>query len=452
MPHTVSLVIPVFNGGAFLPSCLDHLSRSTAPYECIVVDDGSTDDSAEIARRFGIKVIPTGGRWGPARARNLGAKNAAGDIVFFIDSDVCVSPDTIERLLAHFDEDPNLDALIGSYDDSPGAKDFLSQYRNLMHCYTHQRGRHQASTFWSGCGAIRKNVFLEYSGFDESYDRPAIEDIELGYRLKHNGKKLMLDPSLQVKHLKAWSFFNLVKTDVMDRGIPWTELILRDECLPNDLNLQLSQRVSVVLAFLVVAVTIAAAIMIGEPFLAPLFALLFLLLSRYEASTPFNLRFKSTIGVIVLLAAIAVLSYRSGNLWIAPPAFLAYGLIFYRHRYAYKMKRRRKVMRVAAGAFLLLTIAFVITCLPNHPLVFGLFAILMTLILLNSHFYMFLARKRGRLFALAAIPFNLMFHFYNGVSFAAGMAKHYLRERERERRAKAPLIQPAEKSVASPLT
>jgi len=417
-----------------------------------VVDDGSTDDSAEIARRFGIKVIPTGGRWGPARARNLGAKNAAGDIVFFIDSDVCVSPDTIERLLAHFDEDPNLDALIGSYDDSPGAKDFLSQYRNLMHCYTHQRGQHQASTFWSGCGAIRKNVFLEYSGFDESYDRPAIEDIELGYRLKHNGKKLMLDPSLQVKHLKAWSFFNLVKTDVMDRGIPWTELILRDECLPNDLNLQLSQRVSVVLAFLVVAVTIAAAIMIGEPFLAPLFALLFLLLSRYEASTPFNLRFKSTIGVIVLLAAIAVLSYRSGNLWIAPPAFLAYGLIFYRHRYAYKMKRRRKVMRVAAGAFLLLTIAFVITCLPNHPLVFGLFAILMTLILLNSHFYMFLARKRGRLFALAAIPFNLMFHFYNGVSFAAGMAKHYLQVRERERRAKAPLIQPAEKSVASPLT
>ena len=447
MPHTVSLVIPVFNGGAFLPSCLDHLSRSTAPYECIVVDDGSTDDSAEIARRFGIKVIPTGGRWGPARARNLGAKNAAGDIVFFIDSDVCVSPDTIERLLAHFDEDPNLDALIGSYDDSPGAKDFLSQYRNLMHCYTHQRGRHQASTFWSGCGAIRKHVFYEYSGFDESYDRPAIEDIELGYRLKHNGKKLMLDPTLQVKHLKAWSFFNLVKTDVMDRGIPWTELILRDECIPNDLNLQLSQRVSVVLAFLVVAVTMASAILIGAPFLAPLFALLFLLLSRYEASTPFNLRFKSTLGVIVLLTAIVVLSWRSGNLWVAPPAFLAYGLIFFRHRYAYKLKGRSKVMRVASGVFLLLAIAFVITCLPNHPLVFGLFAILITLILLNSQFYLFLARKRGRLFALAAIPFNLMFHFYNGVSFAVGMAKHHLYARQR--RAKADLMAAADKSAAA---
>jgi len=447
MPHTVSLVIPVFNGGAFLNSCLEHLSHSTAPYECIVVDDGSTDDSAEIARRSGAKVIPTAGRWGPARARNLGAKNAAGDILFFIDSDVCVSPDTIERVLAHFDEDRDLDALIGSYDDSPGAKDFLSQYRNLMHCYTHQRGQHQASTFWSGCGAIRKDVFLEYSGFDESYDRPAIEDIELGYRLKHNGKKLMLDPALQVKHLKAWSFFNLVKTDVMDRGIPWTELILRDECLPNDLNLQLSQRVSVVLAFLVVAVTIVGAILIGEPFLAPLFALLFLMLSRYEASTPFNLRFKSTLGVIVLLTVIVFLSYRSGNLWIAPPAFLAYGLIFFRHRYAYKIKGRSKVMRVASGVFLLLTIAFVITCLPNHPLVFGLFAILITLILLNSQFYLFLARKRGRLFALAAIPFNLMFHFYNGVSFAVGMAKHHLQARQR--RAKSALIEAADKSAAA---
>ena len=104
-------------------------------------------------------------------------------------------------------------------------------------------------------------------------------------------------------------------------------------------------------------------------------------------------------------------------------------------------------MRVAAGAFLLLTIAFVITCLPNHPLVFGLFAILITLILLNSQFYLFLARKRGRLFALAAIPFNLMFHFYNGVSFAVGMAKHHLYARQR--RAKAALIEAADKSTAA---
>lgn len=426
MPQTLSLIIPVYNGGEFLKACLDHLRASSVPFECIVVDDGSTDDSAETGRRFGAKVVATEGRSGPARARNLGVRHATGDLLFFIDSDVCVYPDTIERVLAHFEEDPELDALIGSYDDSPGAKDFLSQYRNLMHCYTHQQGKHQASTFWSGCGAIRKQVFLDHSGFDESYGRPAIEDIELGYRLKHNGKKLLLDPSLQVKHLKAWSFFNLVKTDVMDRGIPWTELLLRDEFVPNDLNLQVSQRVSVVLAFLVFAVTIAAAILIGEAFLAPLLALLFLILSRYQASAPFNLRFKATVGGILLMGAIVFLSYRGGNLWIVPPTLLAYLLVVFRHRYAYTVKIRTKVTGITTGIFLLLVIAFVVTWLPAHPLVFSLMAFLIALIVLNSHFYLFLARKRGRLFALSAIPFNLMFHFYNGVSFGIGLLRHHL--------------------------
>lgn len=426
MPHNLSLIIPVYNGGDHLKACLDHLQASSAPFECIVVDDGSTDESAEVAHRFGAKVVSTGGRSGPARARNLGVKHATGDLLFFIDSDVCVYPDTIKRVMAHFEEDPELDALIGSYDDSPGAKDFLSQYRNLMHCYTHQQGKHQASTFWSGCGAIRRQVFLDHSGFDESYGRPAIEDIELGYRLKHNGKKLVLDPALQVKHLKAWSFFNLVKTDIMDRGIPWTELLLRDEFVPNDLNLQISQRVSIVLAFLVFAVIIAAVILIGESFLAPLLALLFLILSRYQASAPFNFRFKATVGAISLMGTIIFLSYRSDNLWIVPPTLLAYLLVVFRHRYAYTVKIRPKVIGLTTGVFLLLTIAFVVTWMPAHPLVFGLMAFLILLIILNSHFYLFLARKRGRLFALSAIPFNLMFHFYNGVSFGIGLLRHHL--------------------------
>lgn len=79
--------------------------------------------------------------------------------------------------------DTQVDALIGSYDDDPKSPDFISQYRNLMHCSVHQTGRSEASTFWSGCGAIRREVFLESGGFDETYVRPAIEDIELGYRL-----------------------------------------------------------------------------------------------------------------------------------------------------------------------------------------------------------------------------------------------------------------------------
>jgi GT2 family glycosyltransferase len=193
-------------------------------------------------------------------ARNLGAQSAAGDILFFIDSDVCVHPDTVERVQSCLDANPGVSAVIGSYDDTPGAKDFISTYRNLMHCYVHQRAREEACTFWSGCGAIRRDVFLQHSGFDASYGRPAIEDIELGYRLRRARLKILLDKQLQVKHLKRWTFWNLIKTDIFDRGIPWTELILRDRSMPNDLNLQLSQRVSVALMFLMLGAAAALAV------------------------------------------------------------------------------------------------------------------------------------------------------------------------------------------------
>ena len=86
-------------------------------------------------------------------------------------------------------------------------------------------------------------------GFDESYRQPSIEDIELGYRLKQAGYQIKLCKTLQVKHLKHWGVVSLLKADFFYRALPWTELILRDGKLINDLNLQLSSRVSVILAF-----------------------------------------------------------------------------------------------------------------------------------------------------------------------------------------------------------
>ena len=428
----VSVIIHVYNCPSHIRSCLEHIRRSTVqPLEVIVVDDGSTDDTADVARELGATVLSSGGRLGPARARNTGARAAIGDVLFFIDGDVCVHPDTIQRVAAHFEEDASLDAVIGSYDDAPKVKDFLSQYRNLMHCFVHQTAEQEASTFWSGCGAIRKSVFVEHSGFDESYERPAIEDIELGYRLRRNHHKMILDPALQVKHLKAWSFFGLVKTDILDRGVPWTELILRDKFLPNDLNIQLSQRVSVALAFLVVGLTAIGAIYLGLPMMLPLLALLFLTLSRYEAGARFSLRYKATIGTLLLLAAIAALAWQSNHLEIVPPVLLAYALVFLRHRYSYTVKnnRRRRFTALFIGWYLFFTILFVFTYFPTHPLVLLIFLALGGLILLNSQFYIFLAAKRGGLFALAALPFHLLFHLYNGASFLIGLTRHMLRTR-----------------------
>ena len=393
-----------------------------------MVDDGSTDDTVAVAQSFGARVLRTEKRSGPARARNIGAHAAGGTILYFIDADVCVYPNTLARVLDDFQQDPELAALIGSYDSSPSKQDFLSQYKNLMHCFVHQSSRRQACTFWSGCGAILKNIFLEHSGFDESYQRPAIEDIELGYRLFRAKRKLILDSRLQVKHQKAWSFFGLVKTDIMDRGIPWTELILRDRHLPNDLNLHLSQRVSTALMFILLVLGLAGAIYAGSVFLMVGFALLFLALIPYEveSTSDYSSR-RVTVVALGLVAAIVTLAFFNGTTLLVPPVLMAGVLLFLRHRYTYTKKRRR-ITGIVCGIYLLFTTIFVLTYLPGHPLVFLFFLGLSVVIMLNSQFYLFLAAKGGRLFALAAIPFHLLFHFYNGVSFLLGLARFSLRK------------------------
>ena len=428
MAVTISVIIPVYNSARYLRSCLDHLRHSTiTDYECIVVDDGSTDGSADVAREFGATVLQTGKQSGPSYARNMGAKVAQGEVLFFIDADVCVYPYTLARVRTNFEVEPELTAAMGSYDESPESQDFLSLYKNLMHCYVHHNSRREACTFWSGCGAIRKTAFVEQSGFDQSYERPAIEDIELGYRLSRAGKKMILDTGMKVKHLKRWSFFGLVKTDIMDRGIPWTELILRDKFLPNDLNLQLSQRVSVALTFLLILMAGAAAWYAGRPFVLALLTILFLVLAQFEVESTWRTQPKVIVATILLVGAILYLSWRNHSYWLIPPVLLAWVLLFARHRYAFTSKRRQHITGLVCGIYLLFVILFVLIYLPHHPLMFCFFLLLSIVILLNSQFYVFLAGRTGRLLALAAIPFHLLFHFYNGLSFLIGLVRHLFR-------------------------
>jgi glycosyltransferase involved in cell wall biosynthesis len=248
----ISVVIPVYNGGEDFQRCLDALRACEPPlHEIIVVDDGSSDESPRLARDRGLTVLSTArARSGPAIARNIGVKAASGDIMLFIDADVAVHPDVIGRFAHNFESAPDLAACFGSYDEQPAAKNFLSQYKNLFHHVVHQSAQADASTFWAGCGAIRRDLFLKVGGFSENYPRPSIEDIELGYRLKAAGCKLQLDKEIQCQHLKRWTWRSLIRSDILDRGVPWTELILRDGAFVNDLNLQTHNRISVALIYL----------------------------------------------------------------------------------------------------------------------------------------------------------------------------------------------------------
>jgi len=248
---TISLIIPVHNGGDNFRRCLLSVKElRPSPEEIIVVADGDTDGSWKVAEEFDMQVLRRPGQGGPAQARNLGAHNAKGDILFFIDADVTVPRDTIEQLVNSFQNYPDLDALIGSYDDEPFETNFLSQYRNLLHHYVHQTSNRKASTFWGACGAIRREVFLKMGGFDKGYRHPSIEDIDLGYRLKKAGYKIYLLKEIQVKHLKHWGVLSLLKADFFFRALPWTDLILNEGRFIDDLNLKFSSRISVMAVFM----------------------------------------------------------------------------------------------------------------------------------------------------------------------------------------------------------
>jgi hypothetical protein len=238
----------VLDGGAEFERCLDALSRSGyRDWDVVVVDDGSTDCSVEVARSRAARVTTTEGRRGPGAARNAGARIARVECLFYLDADCAVHPDTLERAVAVLLADDRVDAVFGSYDDQPASPSVVSRYRNLLHHWIHQRGQAEASTFWAGCGAIRRRAFESLGGFDaDRYPRPSIEDIDLGVRLRASGGRIVLARDVQVKHLKRWTLLDAIRTDVVARAAPWTELALRSGGFPRDLNVDLGGRASVI--------------------------------------------------------------------------------------------------------------------------------------------------------------------------------------------------------------
>ena len=243
-----------------LEACLEGVARlDPSPDEIIVAVDGADPGVIQAAARHGLQTVPLPASPGVSATRNAGAASTSAKIIVFADSDVLVPPDFAARALEEFRASPDVAAIIGSYDDAPAAGGIISRYRNLLHHFTHQRAATEARTFWAGCGAIRREAFEAVAGFDESFVRPSVEDIDLGYRLCRSGHRIRMVPGWQVKHLKTWRFCDLVVTDVFHRAIPWTRLLRREGRIDNDLNIDRLARTSAGLVCLAAATGIAGA-------------------------------------------------------------------------------------------------------------------------------------------------------------------------------------------------
>jgi len=244
-PPTISAVMPVYNGRDYLQQSLPPLVAMLARgelLEIVVADDGSTDGSGDFCRAHGAQVVTTGGRKGPAEARNVASKAARGDIVWFVDADVVAHDDAAQHLQRAFAA-PEIVAVFGSYDDTPPHDAFASQYMNLRHHVVHHQSPGEASTFWSGLGAVRREPFLAVGGYDAArFLLPSIEDIELGYRLRRAGGAIVLAPEVQGTHLKRWTLRSMVHTDIFCRALPWGRLLQHPELAGAVLNVSNAER------------------------------------------------------------------------------------------------------------------------------------------------------------------------------------------------------------------
>lgn len=228
----ISVVVPVYNAERTLAECLTWIFRSDfEPFEVILVDDGSTDRSRAIAATFPCRIVSTPGRVGPARARNIGAREARGDILFFIDSDVMLRADSLDRLAEAF-ADGDVDAVCGVQAAEMRHRNLASQYKNLWMRWTYLRQTGPVPLFYTTAAAIRRDIFDRVGGFDEGYATPNVEDTAFGQRLARDGVRIRVLAPLEVEHVKRYSLWGMLKTDFM-RAVSLTRLKLRH---PGDLG------------------------------------------------------------------------------------------------------------------------------------------------------------------------------------------------------------------------
>ncbi len=210
-PPSVSVIVPAYNAHATLPLCLAALSQQDYPrdrYEVIVVDDGSQDDTAALARAAGVHVISQPNA-GPAAARNAGAALAQSELLLFTDADCAPVPGWISALVAPFANAGHTEAR-ATGNAVAGAKGaYLTQQAGCVPRFTQleyedrydrMAGAETIDFIDTYSAAYRRKIFQANGGFDTIFPTASVEDQEFSFRLAEKGYRLVFVPQARVYH------------------------------------------------------------------------------------------------------------------------------------------------------------------------------------------------------------------------------------------------------------
>ena len=209
-PLRASIIIPVYNAEKTLAACLSIcLAQDYPDYEVIVVDDGSTDDSAALAADCTGVTSHRQPNAGPAAARNTGARLASGDFLVYTDADCVPNADWLSQLVGAFED--GVVAVGGTYAIA-NSTSRLARVVQAEIAQRHRRFRGDVDFLGSFNVAFRRDAFEAVGGFDESYLQASGEDNDLAYRLHDEGGRMIFNPDAVVAHYHPEQLLGYLRT------------------------------------------------------------------------------------------------------------------------------------------------------------------------------------------------------------------------------------------------
>lgn len=233
MNDLVSVIIPNRNGADTIGKCLAAARASQhGNFEIIVVDDDSEDDSIEVIARHPCKLVRLERHMGAARARNAGASQSRGDVLFFTDADCLLRPDTLALAAGTLAREGS-DAIIGgSYTPAPHDRRFFSRFQSIFIHHFETRRAPSADYIATHALAMDASVFRGNGGFAE-HVRPILEDVEFSHRLRRAGCRLVMSPAIQVQHIFNYSLIRSLR-NAFTKSMHWTEYAIGNRDLLAD--------------------------------------------------------------------------------------------------------------------------------------------------------------------------------------------------------------------------
>jgi len=229
----ISVIVPNHNGEKTIGRCLKAVYGSSyTSFEVIVVDDCSTDISVSIIEQYPCKLIRLTAHGGASKARNTGAQNSTGELLFFIDADCLVQPDTLSVVASAYQQGGPDVVLGGTYTLMPFDQHFFSIFQSVfIHC-AETKNLKNPDYIATHAMVIAAGLFKTIGGFDQHF-MPILEDVEFSHRLKEKNYQLLMDEAIQVQHIFNFNLLRSLKNG-FTKSKYWTRYSIANKDLLSD--------------------------------------------------------------------------------------------------------------------------------------------------------------------------------------------------------------------------